>query len=167
MKVPCQGQVQQHGNNGHHGEGGLELAPDAGGDDHALLSSQQPQTGYHKFPCNDDDQRNGGHPELVQLHQHRQRRNDQHLVRQRIQKLAEVRHQPSGTGDLAVQHVRKGCHGKDDQRQQEVRRNGVHINADQKNRDENDTQQCQLIRQIHRLPPPPAGHSPWCRILPP
>ncbi len=79
-----------------------------------LSRGHHPQSADGELPDDDDQQRPGGH--LADLHKPQHGRRHQHLVRQRVGKLAEVRHQVVLPGDLAIQQVCEAGYDKDGQR---------------------------------------------------
>src|SRR5680860_1277925 len=97
--------IQDHRDYGHHLAGCLCLSPLARRDDHVLGGSYHAQTGHselssyyhHSNPC--------GH--VAEVHQGDQRRRDQELVGQGIQKRSQHRSLASATGEIAVQRI--GC----------------------------------------------------------
>jgi hypothetical protein len=107
-----------------------------------------PRQDHHHHPSPDD----------VQLHQGDHHGGDEHLVRQRIQQLAQRRDQVSRTGDLSIQPVREGC-GHDENKRRQIAPGGQLVVARVQSRREqpgqNERDHCQtrhgkFVWQVHR-----------------
>lgn len=106
------GQHQQ--DEADHGGGGLYLAGPGGGDDLAALHGHEAQARHRQLPRHDDYRRPGGEEARVHIHEHD--RDDEQLVRQGVQELAEVRDLIVVPCDVAVHEVGDGGEGEDAQR---------------------------------------------------
>ena len=100
-------QVQQKDQrNGHHLESGFPFSEGPRGNHFSLPHGNHPQSVHRKLPAQDDDDDPGFHPSAP--YQHHQRREDQKLVRDRIDKLSEIRYQVIFPGNIPVQQISQG-----------------------------------------------------------
>ena len=92
---------EQH--DGDHLEYGLELAIPRGGNDFALARGDHAHTAHDEFAG--DDNEHGPTRQRPQLNKHEQRRNDKHLIGQRIHEFAEVGNLAARTSEVAIEPV--------------------------------------------------------------
>src|SRR5660398_178703 len=95
--------LQDHRDYGHHLAGCLCLSPLARRDDHVLGGSYHAQTVHSELSSSYHHSNPCGH--VAEVHQGDQRRRDQELVGQGIQKRSQHRSLASATGEIAVQRI--------------------------------------------------------------
>ena len=93
---------------GDHSERCLELAPYSCGNDNSAVCGEEPESRDHELSRADDDERYRADADIGNLHEHSQSREHEHLVRERVKKLAEVGDKVAASGYLAVEGVGNG-----------------------------------------------------------
>ena len=97
--------VEQHRAEADHGRGRFDLAGPRRGNHAALLDGNEPHSGDRELAQQHDGQTPAGH--LPDLDEVAHGRHDEHLVRQRVHELAEIRDLVVVAGDVAVHEIRE------------------------------------------------------------